>query len=247
MLSLQSYGEAIDVWSAGCILGEMFRRKPLFAGNDYIHQLRLITQMVGKPTEEDMHFITNPRARRFMQGMPNYEHTFFDSKFCGADKSGVDLLSKMLTLDPSKRITVNEALEHVFLLDEHMIGEEPTAAARVNWEDVEGVKMTKPSIQHLIISDMCHFHPECKELLRESTLHQCHRHQPTPPPPCEKKVGQIEKVNAGDKTIRPNPQVPSQSLNEGGVGRKVAGAGPGESPPCPLTRVNSCPAPCTKF
>lgn len=61
MLSVQNYNEAIDVWSVGCIFGEMLGRKPLFAGNDYIHQLRLITQLIGKPKEEDLWFVRNPR------------------------------------------------------------------------------------------------------------------------------------------------------------------------------------------
>lgn len=61
MLSVQNYNEAIDVWSVGCIFGEMLGRKPLFAGNDYIHQLRLITTLIGKPSEEDLWFVTNPR------------------------------------------------------------------------------------------------------------------------------------------------------------------------------------------
>lgn len=61
MLSVQNYNEAIDVWSVGCIFGEMLGRKPLFAGNDYIHQLKLITSLIGKPTEADLWFVTNPR------------------------------------------------------------------------------------------------------------------------------------------------------------------------------------------
>jgi serine/threonine protein kinase len=54
MLSVQNYNEAIDVWSVGCIFGEMLGRKPLFPGNDYIHQLKLITKFIGKPSEEDL-------------------------------------------------------------------------------------------------------------------------------------------------------------------------------------------------
>lgn len=64
MLSVQNYNEAIDVWSVGCIFGEMLGRKPLFAGNDYIHQLKLITSLIGKPNEDDLWFVTNPRYVR---------------------------------------------------------------------------------------------------------------------------------------------------------------------------------------
>ncbi len=41
-----------DVWAVGCIFGEMLGRKPLFPGNDYIHQLKLITKLLGTPSAE---------------------------------------------------------------------------------------------------------------------------------------------------------------------------------------------------
>ena len=53
MLSCAEYTCAIDVWSAGCIFGEMLARKPMFPGNDYIHQLKLIMKMMGTPTTAD--------------------------------------------------------------------------------------------------------------------------------------------------------------------------------------------------
>ena len=42
MLSCREYTKAIDVWSVGCIFGELLGRKPLFPGNDYIHQLQIM-------------------------------------------------------------------------------------------------------------------------------------------------------------------------------------------------------------
>jgi len=42
----------LDVWAVGCIFGEMLGRKPLFPGNDYIHQLKLITKLLGTPSAE---------------------------------------------------------------------------------------------------------------------------------------------------------------------------------------------------
>ena len=42
MLSCQEYTKAIDVWSVGCIFAELLGRKPIFPGDDYIHQLTII-------------------------------------------------------------------------------------------------------------------------------------------------------------------------------------------------------------
>ena len=51
MLSWKEYTKAIDVWSVGCIFAELLGRKPLFPGKDYIHQLNLITDVIGTPDE----------------------------------------------------------------------------------------------------------------------------------------------------------------------------------------------------
>ncbi len=48
MLSCQEYTKAIDVWSLGCIFAELLGTKPLFPGDDYIHQLRLIVDLLGE-------------------------------------------------------------------------------------------------------------------------------------------------------------------------------------------------------
>lgn len=53
LLNCSEYTAAIDVWSVGCILGEIMTREPLFPGKDYVHQLRLITEVqvyILKPT-----------------------------------------------------------------------------------------------------------------------------------------------------------------------------------------------------
>lgn len=45
LLNCSEYTAAIDIWSVGCILGEMMTRQPLFPGRDYVHQLKLITEV----------------------------------------------------------------------------------------------------------------------------------------------------------------------------------------------------------
>lgn len=45
LLNCSEYTAAIDIWSVGCILGEIMTREPLFPGRDYVHQLRLVTEV----------------------------------------------------------------------------------------------------------------------------------------------------------------------------------------------------------
>lgn len=67
LLSCDHYAAAIDVWSVGCILAELLLRKPFFAGKDYMDQLRIIVSTLGTPTDEELTFITNHRARKFIK------------------------------------------------------------------------------------------------------------------------------------------------------------------------------------
>lgn len=54
LLNCSEYTAAIDIWSVGCILGEIMTRKPLFPGKDYVHQLRLITEVFPEQVTQIM-------------------------------------------------------------------------------------------------------------------------------------------------------------------------------------------------
>ena len=62
---------AIDIWSVGCIFAELLGRKPLFPGKDYVHQLNLITRVLGSPSESDLEFIDSEKAKRYMRSLPH--------------------------------------------------------------------------------------------------------------------------------------------------------------------------------
>ncbi|KAL2461533.1 Mitogen-activated protein kinase 4 [Abeliophyllum distichum] len=95
LLNCSEYTTAIDIWSVGCILGEIMTRTPLFPGRDYVHQLRLITELIGSPDDASLGFFRSDNARRYVRQLPH------------------------------KRITVEEALCHPYLAPLHNINEEP--------------------------------------------------------------------------------------------------------------------------
>ncbi|OQR83793.1 sporangia induced mitogen-activated protein kinase [Achlya hypogyna] len=160
MLSTKAseYSKAIDIWSTGCIFAELLGRKPMFPGDDYIHQLQIICDKLGTPSEEELHFVTSEKARRFMKGQPNKPKVPLDKLFPNAKPNALDLLDKMLVFDPSKRISVEEALEHPYLESLHNNDDEPKA--RPPDFDFEKEQLTKRRLQELIFEEVVHFHPD---------------------------------------------------------------------------------------
>ena len=113
MLSCQEYTKAIDVWSVGCIFAELLKRKPMFPGDDYIHQLQLISDVLGTPTDEELAFVTSDKAKRFMKSQATKTKMDYAAYFDKANPLAIDLLDKMLQFDPANRITIEDvSIDH---------------------------------------------------------------------------------------------------------------------------------------
>jgi len=60
----------VDIWSVGCILGEMLNNRPIFPGKHYLDQLNHILNVVGSPSADDLTCIMNEKARCYLQALP---------------------------------------------------------------------------------------------------------------------------------------------------------------------------------
>ncbi|KAL2902672.1 Mitogen-activated protein kinase 2 [Bienertia sinuspersici] len=96
LLNCSEYTAAIDVWSVGCIFGEVMTREPLFPGKDYVHQLRLITELIGSPDDSSLGFLRSNHARRYVKQLPQYPKQQFSARFPNMSPAATDLLEKML-------------------------------------------------------------------------------------------------------------------------------------------------------
>ncbi|EIE88086.1 hypothetical protein G6F46_006183 [Rhizopus delemar] len=133
MLTWQKYDVAVDVWSAGCIFAEMLEGKPLFPGKDHVHQFSIITELLGTPPDDVIATICSENTLRFVKNLPKCEPVPFNQRFSGQDPEAIDLLEKMLTFDPRKRITAEQALSHPYLAPYHDPSDEPIAPEKFDW------------------------------------------------------------------------------------------------------------------
>jgi len=158
ILSWKQYTKAIDVWSVGCIFAELLGRKPLFQGKDYIHQITRTVDIIGSPSEADIINIGSEQARQYIRGLGFRPKVPFTKLFPRASPSALDLLERMLTFDPAKRITVEESLEHPYLANLHDPAEEPVANAPFNF-DFENWELTRDEYKELIYNECLAFRP----------------------------------------------------------------------------------------
>ncbi|KAL9272627.1 Mitogen-activated protein kinase 3-like protein [Drosera capensis] len=159
LLSCDNYGGSIDIWSVGCILAELLGRKPLFPGKGTLHQLQLIHQILGTPHEDDLLFVSDPKARNFIKKLPRSYGVDFFRMYPGADPLAIDLLKKMLTFDPSKRITAKEALNHPYFNGLNSPVLFPPAIPKPI-EIVIDESYGEQRLRETMWCEMLHYHPE---------------------------------------------------------------------------------------
>ncbi|KVI06173.1 cyclin-dependent kinase G-2-like [Cynara cardunculus var. scolymus] len=118
LLGMKNYTTAIDMWSVGCIMAELLAKKPLFDGNRELEQINKIFRTLGTPNETIWPgYLKLPGVKpNFVkQADNNLRKRFPVATFTGSPvltELGFDLLNKLLTYDPKKRITAEEALNH---------------------------------------------------------------------------------------------------------------------------------------
>lgn len=148
LLSDTEYTKAVDMWSVGCILGEMVLRRPLFPGSDHIQQLQLITDLTGSPSEAEVAAISSQQARQFvLRDLMNKPAKPMHDVFPEASPLLQELLGKMLVLNPNTRITVDQALQHPYLESLRSLDEEPEYGTPFRFEFDESPNVERETLK----------------------------------------------------------------------------------------------------
>ncbi|KAK3005458.1 hypothetical protein RJ639_016329 [Escallonia herrerae] len=112
LLGAIHYGVAVDLWSAGCILGELYAGKPIMPGRTEVEQLHKIFKLCGSPSEDYWRKLKLPKSTVFKPAQPykrRLEETFKD-----LPPAAVRLMETLLAVDPAYRGTAAFALKSQF-------------------------------------------------------------------------------------------------------------------------------------
>lgn len=115
LLGSRTYNTSIDIWSAGCIMAEMYTGRPLFPGTTNEDQLQKIFRLMGTPSERSW-----PGIAAFPEYKPGWHvYATQDLRMIlpTVDPAALDLLGRCLQLRPEMRISAQEALQHPWFRD----------------------------------------------------------------------------------------------------------------------------------
>ena len=121
LLGSTRYGKAVDMWSLGCIFGEMLGGKPVFQGSSTLNQLEKICEAVGRPSEDEVQAMKSPFAQTMLdnihlkvKGGGSRAPTSWSAMYPKASDDAIDLLQKLMQWDPSKRLSAQEGMTHPY-------------------------------------------------------------------------------------------------------------------------------------
>ncbi|XP_010628918.1 mitogen-activated protein kinase 15 isoform X4 [Fukomys damarensis] len=134
LLSSRWYTLGVDMWSLGCILGEMLRGQPLFPGSSTLHQLQLILETIPPPSAEDLLALGSGYSDLILQRLGSRPRQTLDTLLPpDTPPEALDLLRQLLVFAPDKRLSAAQALKHPYVQRFHCPDRERTRGVDIQW------------------------------------------------------------------------------------------------------------------
>jgi serine/threonine protein kinase len=112
LLGQKIYSTPADIWSAGCIFAEMLLGAPFIPGDSEIDQIFKIFRVLGTPTDKTWPGFS--QLPDYKPSFPRFKKESFAEIFLDCCPQAINLLEKMLVLDPDRRLTAEEVLHHPY-------------------------------------------------------------------------------------------------------------------------------------
>lgn len=106
LLGSHTYQKAVDVWSIGCIIGEMYHGKPMFRGKSTLDQIEKVFSVTGMPTKSDIASIDSPHVGKIISSLPPIEKPDLQSLLPSAPADAIELMELCMKINPNSRCTV---------------------------------------------------------------------------------------------------------------------------------------------
>jgi serine/threonine protein kinase len=157
LLLCQTYDYAVDMWGVGCLAVELMTRQALFPGRDYIHQLNLITDVLGTPKAEDLVAVKSDDALRYIQSMPR-KRPALPAAYCGTTSPQfIDFVTKILQIDPKKRLSAAGAMQHPYFAERFNASDLIEAPTKFRWE-FDDSEMSEKTLRSGFWAEILSFH-----------------------------------------------------------------------------------------
>ncbi|CAD8195599.1 unnamed protein product [Paramecium pentaurelia] len=115
LLGSQHYSKAVDMWSLGCILGEMIIGKAIFPGTSTLNQIERIIELIGRPKQDELDAIKAPLADQVISNISTQKRKSITQLFASGEDEAIDFIRQTLIYNPYKRMTVEQALNHPYV------------------------------------------------------------------------------------------------------------------------------------
>jgi serine/threonine protein kinase len=120
LLGSPKFSKETDVWTLGCLFAHLLLNKPLYLGKDRDSTLTAMFKMIGTPSSEDLpeavkfpHYF-KPK-KKYPPGVAKALTSMLGTEEAKRHAGVIDLIDKMLQLDPRKRLTAVGALQHDYM------------------------------------------------------------------------------------------------------------------------------------
>lgn len=232
MLLPKHYTSTVDLWSVGCILGEICGRKPLFPGKNHVDMIVRVAHVLGTPSDDELNWLPKTSdAYRFVRRVcPKSQGVPLSTLYPQATSACLDMLRGLLGWDPARRLTADEAQEHEYLIN-YLPKEKPVPPEPFDWS-FDGFKPTTTAVKQRLYRECARYHPEM--LAREASSHTAKFCMVSPPTKHDSEISPSVLPPRPTKAAEPSKPPPS-------VAEYLRQRASGTTPPVPAWATGGYP------